>query len=72
MSVWTNLYYMPVVKITTTGVNANSGMPTIYADNDAHAAIKGVPLLGFYLASQENTMGVKYGTVLQRTYNPVT
>jgi hypothetical protein len=69
MSVWVGYYYMPVVRITHTDTGGNttgtdlSKLP--YADNDSDARAKGVALKGFYLASYENTMGVKYGTVLR-------
>lgn len=56
-------------------INGSNGTSTsidlsklIYADNDGDAGAKGVPLKGYYLASEDNTMGVKFGTLLRREY----
>ena len=55
------------------GSSSNGGNGTdlaalIYADNDFDAQQKGVSLKGFFLASEVNTMGVKYGTVVRREF----
>lgn len=51
-------------------VNVNHGgtdlTKLIYADNDTHAGVLGVALKGYYLASLENTLGIKEGTLIRR------
>ena len=49
--------------------DANAVIASIYATDDYDAEAKGVLLKGYYLASQPNNMGVKYGTVLRREYS---
>jgi len=38
----------------------------LYANDDWHAGALGIALKGYYLASEFNNLGVKYGTVLRR------
>ncbi|MDZ7879162.1 MAG: hypothetical protein U5L45_15890 [Saprospiraceae bacterium] len=71
------IYYQPhCCGASEGGGSTNDGSLTAsvdllrlpYADNDADAGYKNIALKAYYLASQVNTMGVKYGTLVRREF----
>lgn len=56
----------PKITVNVNHGNDLNNLP--YADSDADAKGKGVAIKGFYLASDTNIIGAKYGTLVRREY----